>query len=101
MALIQNSGGSGSGGTGTVTGPGLSTDKAIARWDGTTGTIIQDSPGTLVQNSGAIEAAGFITQRNITSTITVNTGESWIAPALSIAPGGVIVLNRDTQLIII
>jgi hypothetical protein len=35
------------GGTGTVVGPGLSTDDALARWDGTTGTIIQNSTATL------------------------------------------------------
>jgi hypothetical protein len=32
---------------GDVFGPGLSTDNAIARWDGTTGTIIQNSNTTL------------------------------------------------------
>ncbi len=30
-----------------VTGPGTSTDKAIARWDGTTGLVIKDSGVTI------------------------------------------------------
>ena len=34
-----------------VTGPASSTDTAIARWNGTTGTVIQDSPVT-VDSSG-------------------------------------------------
>ena len=37
-------------GTGVVTGPASSTDNAITRWDGTTGTAIQDSTGILADN---------------------------------------------------
>ena len=36
--------------TGTVTGPGSSTDNALARWNGTGGTILQDSTVTVSDN---------------------------------------------------
>ena len=91
----------GSSGTGSgVTGIAPTTVNAITRWADTSATTIQNSLA-LVQDSGAIEAQGFITNRNVTNTVVVNTGETWIAPALSVAPGGLIVLNADAQLIII
>ncbi len=39
-----------------VTGPGLSTDKAIARWEGTTGEVIQDysSNAPTIGDTGAV-----------------------------------------------
>ena len=43
LDLVGTSGG----GAGDVTGPGSSTDNAIVRWDGTTGTLIQNSVATL------------------------------------------------------
>lgn len=33
--------------TGDVTGPGSSTDNAVARFDGTTGKLLQNSPVTI------------------------------------------------------
>lgn len=42
-----------------VTGPGLSTDNAIARWDGTTGAVIQNSPVTVADTTGNIGVGGF------------------------------------------
>lgn len=87
--------------TGSVSGIPPTDINAIARWADTTGTTIQNSPGTLVQDSGAIEAQGFISLRSVATTVTVNTGESWIAPALTIEPGGMIVLQPDAELIII
>lgn len=44
------------GGGGDVVGPGSSTDNAIARFDGNTGKLIQDS-NTLVSDGGTITAA--------------------------------------------
>ena len=88
-------------GSGNVTGIPPTTINAIARWADTIGTTIYNSPGTLVQDSGAIEAQGFITNRTVTGTVTVNTGESWIAPSLTIAAGGVIVLASDAELILV
>ena len=84
-----------------VFGPPTSTDKAIARWNGTTGNMIQDSPNTLVQDSGAVQAQGFITKRVVTGNVDVPSGYSWIAPSVAIDPGGSIVINSDAELIII
>lgn len=88
-------------GSGNVTGVPPTDINAIARWDDTAGTIIKNSPGTYIQDSGAINAQGFISHRTVTSLVTVSTGDSWIAPSLTIAPGGVIVLESDSELIII
>lgn len=94
---IVESGGGGSG----VIGIAPTTDKAIVRWDGTTAAVIQNSPGTFVQDSGAIESFGFITNRNTTGTITINTTESWISPGLEMQPGSIIILEPGAELIII
>ncbi|MCC7509293.1 MAG: hypothetical protein IT464_07945 [Planctomycetes bacterium] len=44
-------------GAGDVTGPGTSTDNAIARYDGTTGKVIQNS-GVTIDDSGNLSADG-------------------------------------------
>lgn len=63
--------------TGKVTGPGSATDNAIARYDGTT--------GKLIQNSGAsIDDSGNITATNISgSTSGTNTGDVTLNTALN------------------
>lgn len=93
--------GSSSSGSGNVTGIAPTDIRAIARWNDTSGTTIENSPGTLVQDSGAIEAQGFITNRIVTGTVVVNTNESWISPSLVIQPGGMILLSPDSELILI
>lgn len=45
---------SGPGASGNVNGPASSTDNALVRWDGATGTIIQDSNGILDDNGDLI-----------------------------------------------
>lgn len=45
------------GGSGDVVGPGSSTDRAIARWDGTTGTQLFDST-VIVTDLGVVQASG-------------------------------------------
>lgn len=99
MARISSSGPA-KGGGGIPAAPPTD-DKAIARWVGTSGDTLQNSPGTLVQDSGAIQSAGFITNRNVTTTITVSSGYTWIAPALVIKPSGAVILMPDAQLIIL
>ncbi len=44
-------------GTGTVTGPGSSTDTALVRWNGTGGTAVQNT-GILVDGSNNVSAIG-------------------------------------------
>lgn len=53
--------GGGGGGTGDVTGPSSSTDNAIARYDSTTGKIIQGSNLTLSDVSGVTTTVATIT----------------------------------------
>jgi hypothetical protein len=90
-----------SSGTGNVTGIPPTTVGAIAQWADTTGTTIQNSPGTFVQAGGAIQANAFMTQRNITTDMFVPSGYSWIAPELELEPTGSIELEADGELVIL
>jgi hypothetical protein len=94
LDLINNTG------TGDVTGIAPTTSGAIATWVDTNATTIQNT-NTNVQASGAIEAQGYITNRNISGTVTVNGNESWIAPALTLEPGSNVVIEPGGELIII
>jgi hypothetical protein len=87
-------------GTAGVFGVPPTTIGAIASWANTTGSLIQNTL-TNVQASGAIEAQAFITKNIVNGTVTVNANESWIAPSLSIAPGAMIILLPDSELIIV
>lgn len=98
MSRIQTSNGAS---TGNVTGIPPTTIDAIVRWADMTGTTIKNSPDTYVQDSGAIEAQGFITIRDITGIVTINSDESWIAPSLEISLTGSIVIEANAELIII
>ena len=86
---------------GTVTGVPPTDINAIARWDDLTGTTIRNSPGTYVQDGGAIQASGFITKRNLTTAVSIPSGYSWIAPELEIEPMGSIEIDADGELIIL
>jgi hypothetical protein len=52
---------SGGSGTGDVVGPASATDNAIARFDGTTGKIVQNSSATIADTSGDITAGKYNT----------------------------------------
>jgi hypothetical protein len=67
-AIVQI--GAGGAGTGDVTGPGSSTDNALARFDSTTGKIIQNSVGIL-DDSGNLTGINSITDPDY---VTFNTG---------------------------
>ena len=86
--------------TNGVTGIPPTTVGAIASWADTSGTMIQNTE-TNVQASGAIEAQGYITNRNITGTVTVNGNESWISPALTLEPGSNVIIEAGGELILI
>lgn len=49
------------GGTGDVVGPASATDNAIARYDGTTGKLIQNSAATIADTTGDITAGKYNT----------------------------------------
>lgn len=78
--LSWNSGGGG-GGSGDVTGPASSTDNAIARFDSTTGKIIQNSVVT-VSDTGAISGVSSLgvanyVDFNTSPTVTNATGRMY------------------------
>jgi hypothetical protein len=98
-------------GIGAVTGPGASTDRAIAVWDGTDGDKVQNSlvlistsggvviPGTLTMGSGAhvltnsagLLDGGKIQSGTVTSTqlsITGVTAGSYTVPAITVDSTG-------------
>jgi hypothetical protein len=99
--FIEGPAGSGSGGGGDVVGPPSSTNQAIAVWDGTTGQLLEDGPGTNVQPSGAIAAQGFITDQDVTGTVTVGANQTWVAPSLTLTDTGVIDLSGGGTLILV
>lgn len=62
-------------GTGDASGPTSSTDNAVARFDGTTGKLIQNSTVTIADN-GNINTSGTITASNFSgSSSGTNTGD--------------------------
>jgi hypothetical protein len=83
-----------------VTGIAPTTVNAIATWDNTTATVIQNSLAS-VQAAGDVHGQGFITQSNVTGIVTVNPGEAWIAPGLTLASGGGIILASGSALILV
>lgn len=87
-------------GGGDVVGIPPSDDKAIARYSGTTGKVIQNSK-TRVQDSGAIESAGFITNKIIMDTITIKADQVMITDGFSIEPTGELVIEADGELVIV
>lgn len=70
-------------GGGGVTGPGSSTDRAIATWNGTGGATLRDNALATIDSAGIIKAQGFITRFD---TPTISAGViSATAGLLSIA----------------
>ena len=75
--LTDNTGGEvtittgGGGGTGDVTGPALSTDNAIARYDLATGKIIQNS-GVTIDDSNNIDGAITITTIDVSASSNIS-----------------------------
>jgi len=60
--------------TGDISGQGLSTDNAIVRWDGITGTMIQDS-SILIDDSNNILGLQYLQFSNITAPSNPAAGE--------------------------
>lgn len=75
MVLTSTGGGAywaaGGGGTGDVVGPASATDNAIARFDLTTGKLIQDSAVTIADTTGNISGPQSITMRGTTTGTTI------------------------------
>jgi hypothetical protein len=101
MARVGESGSGGASSSGAVTGIPPTTIDGIARWNDTTGTTIKNSPGTLVQDSGAIEAQAIIVDRQVAGTIDVPTNYTMISDAIEMQPGGIITMNPGSKIIIL
>jgi hypothetical protein len=84
-----------------VTGPGSSTDNAIARWNGTGGGVIQDS-SVLISDSDAVTGITKLTVDNIDidgNTISSTSGDITLTPTADIDMGGTadyVVINSAT-----
>lgn len=67
-------------GGGNVTGPGSSTDNAVVRFDGTGGTLIQNSAVTIADTTGDITGGAYnkvtITAPATGSTLTIADGQT-------------------------
>lgn len=85
---------------GDVVGPNSATDKAIARYDGITGKLIQNSK-VLVQDGGSVDAMAYISDTIIDDLISVDNNKVVISSAMDIVPGGVISLGIGSKLIIL
>jgi len=84
------------GGSGDVVGPASATDNALARFDGTTGKLIQNSVATLT-DTGGLNTANVttdFTQFNTTATVTPAVGRMYWdsgngSPAVGLKNGNV------------
>lgn len=73
----------GGGGGGDVSGPGSSTNRAIATWDGITGTALFDNPTTSISSAGIFTNTGqpaFSAYLNTTQSNT--TGDGTVATVI-------------------
>lgn len=75
MSSVFGPGGSGGGGSGNVSGPGSSTDNAIVRWDGTTGTLIQDS-SWVIGDDGRLQYTGATAGTAASPLLRLTTGNT-------------------------
>lgn len=95
-------------GSGDVTGPASSTDNAIARFDGTTGKIIQDSAVTIADTTGSMTFSGSsariiapMSSPNAGTDLRFQTSTTNGGTNLQVMPNGtgttsqLILLNRD------
>lgn len=98
LDLVNGTGGTG---TGNVTGFPPTTPQAIARWVDTAGTEIENSPGTLVQDGGGIEAQGFITNKLITETLHIGSNQTMITSGFSIELTGELIIDGDGELVVV
>jgi hypothetical protein len=86
--------------SGGVTGVPPTDINAITRWADTGGTMIKNSPHTLVQDSGAIEAQAFIFEREIANDVTVPDGYTMISTDVSLTTGDLILDGDGTLLLL-
>lgn len=82
-----------------ISGPSITTNNAVTRWDGTTGTVVKNSKAIL-QDGGGLEAQAFLFHRNIEDTVVIKSDYSMIATDL-VVDTGEIIIEDDAELVII
>lgn len=87
-------------GGGDVFGPTSATDKAIARYDTTTGKLIQNSKA-IVQDGGAVVAQGFIANKLITDEIVIGANQVFVTSGFSIELTGELVIEADGEFVLV
>jgi hypothetical protein len=93
------------GGSGDVVGPASATDNAIARFDGTTGKLIQNSAVTIADSSGDITTGGVVLTANgsvsnpsFSASGDTNTGIFFpAADTIAFAEGGAEAMRIDSS----
>jgi hypothetical protein len=83
-----------------IRGPNGATDKGIARYNGTSGQVIQDSKA-VVQDGGAVVAQGFVANKLITDTITIGANQVYVTSGFSIELTGELVIDADGELVLV
>ena len=92
LNIIETGGAGGGGGGGDVVGPAGATDEAIARYDGATGKIIQDSTnGPFVRNAGDLEVG-----QNISHVGNTTTRVEFTNDRIQIQTGGDVLVDANT-----
>ena len=84
-------------GTGDVVGPGSSTDNAIARYDLTTGKVLQNSSITLSDNASldGIALETYISEPTV--DFTVSSGNTGFHPQMDIGSGRTLTIDSGAQ----
>ena len=80
---------------GDVDGPASATDNAVARFDGTTGKLIQNSTVTIADSTGAIAGASSLTAPDATN-LTLAGGSSGASLVLGQGPATASLLVTPT-----
>ncbi len=78
-------GGAGSGGSGDVVGPASSTDNAVARFDSTTGKLLQDSGVTVSDVAGAVVTIASVPGASPGTALVIDVPEPAGAAGASVA----------------
>ena len=95
-------------GGGNVTGPGSSTSTAIARYNGTTGTVIQNSGVTIdgsnnIAGAGGVSASGLTLRGATSGTVALQAGATTASQTLTLptsaASAGQFLSNDGTGLL--
>jgi len=87
-------------GGGDVFGPASATDNAIARYDTTTGKLIQNSKAT-IQDGGAIVAQGFIANKLITDEMVIGANQVFVTSGFSIELTGELIIEADGEFVLV